>query len=488
MTTQLKTKKGLSGVKAITTKPPAGKPQLQDWHDIAPFHCEFKDVHELRQGEARQSNGKMYSITYSVDGSQVETRVPMDKVKRLEITAPAVSADLAATLAPPAEPQPEKAARAAAHPIGWQSTDAPGWERQMVAIGRIKGSATSPAQITGRYSNETERDYRDQMLLGVWDWEKPGSEPHLFWDGTEHHTGDGHHTAQALQAAIDWVETAAIAIPPNSAEVIMARFEAGLIKLPTAIPCYVTAGTLQDAKRYSRREANRFNGMRLTNEQKRGGAHDTITDRDGLRDVVRWICGRTGKDFAKLQDAIPADRAVAEYLGNVSAPTMAEVWELAIVADGAGEPQWPWLIADARLGLDGKVQKAKAKPAPKAKEPTPPPQVKNLIPEPDTDPMAEGQSKTIGGDAVDRSGNSVGGGGVAGSTAAPTDKAQIAPTLQYIGKARLPRIKAIAAERAQEIVAQVLQEMKFKGQVESAVQAVTAAIWEELEYFLDNAE
>jgi hypothetical protein len=449
-----------------------------EFTDCERIHCLYKKKPHFIT--AKRHDGKLYRLS-DQDGNLVGP-VPADKVaivrEQLEITVPTDT---------PAAPQQEPAAPTAAAPIGWSSTDAIGWERQMVAIANIKGSAISQTQTTGRYNNEGERDYRDKMLLGLWEYDRPGSEPRLFWDGTEYHTGDGHHTAQSLQAAIDWfVDQAGLDADGISVE-IGDRFRAGLIDLPITIPCFVAAGGEPDAKRYSRRFANRFNGMRLTNEQKRGGAWDTITDREGLRDVIRYICHTAGKDFAKFADTIPGDRAIASYLGNVSAPTVAEVWAEALVADEQNDDtQWPWLLATSRMGLDGKVQKIKVKePKPEPKSPATPPQVKKLTPDPEP----------IGDDAVDRwsstdrrsSGNSVSaaaGDAAETSDPAPTNSAPVTPGQTYSGKARFPRMQAIAEEAATKMVQTIAAEMKTKIPATEAYDALVTAIRQELEYYV----
>jgi hypothetical protein len=315
------------------------------------------------------------------------------------------------------------------------------------------------------------------MLLGLWQWERPGSEPRLFWDGTEHHTGDGHHTIQALQAAHDWlIQVKAGDEPGIIDDALHDRFMAGLIILPDEIPCYVVPGNAQDAKRYSLRAANRISGMKLTNEHKRAGAWDTITDLEMLADVVMWICERTDKAYAKFADTIPSDRAIAEYLGNVSAPTVAEVWAEALEADS--NTQWPWLFVESRMGLDGKVQKIKVKePKPEPKAPATPPQVKELAPENEVDP--------IGDDAVNRSGNSV---NTSTSTPAPTDNAPVTPGKTYSGKERLIRIKELAEKAAASIVQTIAGEMKVKGTAEDAYECLADVIAAELEVYVLGEE
>jgi hypothetical protein len=279
---------------------------------------------------------------------------------------------------------------------------------------------------------------------------------------------------------------------------LIERFNAGLIDLPIAIPCYVKPGTAQDAHAYSLREANRFHGLKLSPEQKRAGAWDTITDRDMLRQVVKWICEKTGKDFAKFADSIPADRAIAAWLDNVSAPTVADVWQEAIEADATtDEPLWPWLLADKRMGMDGKVQKLKAKPEPKPvepKAPATPPQVKKLAPETevidDDDAVDRGSSTDQGS-----TGNSVGGsaGGAAAGAAetsdpAPTDKAPVTPGQTYSGKARFPRIKALAEDAATKLIQTIAAEMKTKVPATEAYDALVVAICQELEYHVTGED
>jgi hypothetical protein len=299
----------------------------------------------------------------------------------------------------------------------------------------------------------------------------------LFWDGENYWTGDGHHTAQALTIAHEWLEMANETEPTAAtSDELRARWAAKAIVLPTEIPCYVMAGTPHDAKRYSLRTANRFNGMRLSNTNKRAAVLDLITDEVMLCDVVLWICEESGKDFDKYSDAIPSDRAIAEYLGNISAPTVAEIWAEAIAQDEQlDEPLWDWLNATARMGRDGKLQKVKTKPEPKA--PTPPPQVKELAPEDDTDP--------IGDDAVDRTGNSV---NTSTSTPAPTDNAPVAPGKTYSGKERLIRIKALAESIAADLVKTIAGEMKVKGTAEDAYECLADAIAAELEVYVLGEE
>lgn len=364
------------------------------------------------------------------------------------------------------------AAKLAAKPIAEPAAKS-AWRREYIAIELIKGSEASKSQISNRWSNEAERDYRDRMLLGLWDFERPGSEPRLFWDGQEYHTGDGHHTAGAIRAVIETINSGL----PGSNEAIQARLDSGTVDLPLKIPCYVRDGSAVDAKTYSLREANRCNGMRLSNEQKQRAIKDLITDREQLQQVTRWICAKSGKDFDQLSAAIPADRAIAAWLGNVSAPTVGEVWEKCLKRIDVGD-QWPWLLADKRLGLDGKQQKQKrdkpaTSPAAAATAAKPAAVVTDESDKPTVDP--------IGRDAVDRQGN-----GVSSSDPAPTDGASMGPVIRYTGKARCARLREIAAERAKEITAQVLLEIDdYKGATEVA-SSIEIVLKDELEYFLTH--
>lgn len=176
-------------------------------------------------------------------------------------------------------------------PAAAKPTAQPAWRREYIAIELIKGSEASKSQISNRWSNEAERDYRDLMLLGLWDFERPGSEPRLFWDGTEYHTGDGHHTAGAIRAVIETIQSGL----PGSTEAIQQRLDSGAVDLPLKIPCYVRDGSATDAKTYSLREANRFNGMRLSNAQKQRAIRDLITDPAQLQQVTRWIARSRAK-------------------------------------------------------------------------------------------------------------------------------------------------------------------------------------------------
>jgi hypothetical protein len=506
----------VSKAKKTTKVKTVAKPT--EWRQIDSFACEFTSSSgNIIRGEAIESNDKMYEISYNDNGEERKTRVPIAKVtviaslkiakpisteftehepiaavyrkgkteidvkivatrndgKLYRIQGPGVGPKGADTLALPIEKvmivNPEPQQEAAVEPKQWV--------RGLVPYDQIKGSDTSKAQITGRYSNETERDYRDQMLMGVWDWERPGSEPRLFRDGENYWTGDGHHTAQALTIAHEWLEMADETEPTAAtSDELRARWEAKAIVLPTEIPCYVMAGSPHDAKRYSLRTANRFNGMRLSNANKRAAVLDLITDEVMLCDVMLWICEESGKDFDKYSDAIPSDRAIAEYLGNISAPTVAEVWAEAIEQDEQlDEPLWDWLNATARMGRDGKLQKTKAKPEPKA--PTPPPQVKELAPEDDTD--------QIGDDAIDRTGNSV---NTSTSTPAPTDNAPVAPGKTYSGEARFVRIKELAESIAADLVKTIAGEMKVKGAATDACKCLADAITVELEVYVLGEE
>lgn len=422
---------------------------------------------------ATRNDGNLYRIVGNVgpNGTAGILGVPIEKVM---IVNPE----------PAAEPQQEPAA-AAAVPEGWAVVEGDDWERKPVEVDPLKGSGESPAQISNRYSNQHEREIRDKMLLGLWQYDRPGSEPRLFWDGTEYHTGDGHHTIQALQVAHAWLDDAReVGLPGGTEEAIAERFTAGLITLPSAIPCYVRPGTATHAHAYSLREANRFHGLKMSPDQKRAGAWDAITDRDMLAEVVRWICIKTGKDFAKFADSIPADRAIAEWLGNVSAPTVADVWAEAIEADSKNDDmQWPWLFAKSRMGLDGKVQKIKVKePKPEPKAPATPPQVKKLTPE--TEPIDDE-------DTVDRSGNSVGGGGggaAGGTDPAPTDSAPVTPGQTYTGKARIARINELAEETATKLIQTIAAEMKTKIGATEAYDTLLVAIKQELEWYVAGDE
>jgi hypothetical protein len=426
---------------------------------------------------ATRNDGKLYKINGNVgpDGAAGTIGLPIEKVM---IVNPEPAAAIPVTLS-----APEIVAAAKAAMQQEPAAEGSDWERKLVEVGSLKGSGESPSQITRRHNNQHEREIRDKMLLGQWYFDRSGSEPRLYWDGTEHHTGDGHHTIQALQVAIDWLSDAVAAgLPGGTEEAIVERFNAGLIELPSEIPCYVKSGTATQAHTYSLREANRFHGLKMTPEQKRAGAWDTITDRSMMAEVVMWICQRAGKDFAKFADSIPADRAIAEWLDNVSAPTVADVWAEAIEADEKRDDiQWPWLNADKRIGLDGKLQKVKVKEA------AAPPQVKPVAPKPEVDP--------IGDDAVDRSGNSVGGkaadtaGGTPGGTdPAPTNSAPVTPGQTYSGKARLVRIEELAKATADRLLQTIAVEMKTSRSATETYESLGAAIRQELEYHVTGVE
>jgi hypothetical protein len=499
------TDSGLQSRSPIANITPAPEPHPTEFTEHEPIAATYRKGNTEHQVTitATRNDGKLYRI----EGPTIKTvALPIEKVmiyqpEPITIDSPAVSDNLVddpalaeILKAPAVEPAVEPAKSPV--PEGWAMVEGVEWERRNVPVFEIKGSAESPAQISNRYSNKIERDYVHQMLMGQWDWERPGSEPHLFWDGKEYHTGDGHHTSQSLQVAIDWLadmieyRSSEGCLPDGIDEALAERFNGGLIDLPDSIPCYVKPGTAQNAHAYSLREANRFHGYKLDNEQKRAAAWDTVTDREMLREVVKWICIKTGKDYAKFADSIPADRAIAMWLGNVSAPTVADVWQAAIEADAKlDEPLWPWLLSEKRMGMDGKVQKLRAKPEPKPELPAPP-QVKKLAPETE---VIDGE------DAIDRTGNHIGsgghasGGGTAGdsagetaatSTPAPTDSAPVAPTKTYTGNARFKRIEELSTSTAEKLIQQIAGEMKTKTPAGEVLESLIVAIRQELEFYV----
>lgn len=190
----------------------------------------------------------------------------------------------------------------------------------------------SPTQIPTRYDGGAADEYAARMKNNQWDWQRTESYPVVFKEVLELESdgksigqridfwiGDGHHTIEAGEKADR--ET---------------------------LPCRIYLGNRLDAKLYSFREANRYHGVRLTNQQKREIVNETLCDRLLLSRICENVPGSTTDD-------VPSERLIASYLGEVvSAPTVGSIWDQ-MVESGRAE-KCAWLKTEKRLGLDGKRQ------------------------------------------------------------------------------------------------------------------------------------
>ncbi|NJR32009.1 MAG: hypothetical protein HC778_02970 [Chamaesiphon sp. CSU_1_12] len=184
----------------------------------------------------------------------------------------------------------------------------------------------SPTQISNRRDQNIVAEYAEKMVAGLWDFQRQSSYPQLFLNEAKIHLiGDGHHTLEAAVLADR---------PP--------------------IPCFVSPGELIDAKLYSFKYANRFNGLTLSNQQKKISSSPPSYDRDILA-AIAVACGGNPDD-------IPSARAISNYLNEeVSTVTIGKLIAAAIAAGDC-----LWLDTEKAVGMDGRLQ-----PTTKKKKTTP---------------------------------------------------------------------------------------------------------------------
>jgi hypothetical protein len=183
-------------------------------------------------------------------------------------------------------------------------------------------TSISQTQIPDRYNPNVANEYAEAMTLGKWDFNRQASFPQLFISDGIYFVGDGHHTIDAAQTA---------------------NIE--------SIGCFVAPGGVLEAKIYSFRHANRYNGLSLTNQQKQNIVLATLSDR-AILGKISESCGGTLED-------IPSARAISSYLNEeISTITIGKLITSAI-ADGS----CPWLDIEKAIGMDGRHQPTKKKKA-----------------------------------------------------------------------------------------------------------------------------
>ena len=303
----------------------------------------------------------------------------------------------------------------------------------------------SPTQIPGRTNLGAIRKYCQDMIAGLWAWDKQDSYPVVFSETAislqvdpKLWIGDGHHTIEsALQAASQ-------------------------IGLET-IRCKVFLGGFPEALEYAyTNEKNRSHGVPISQEQRRSMAIATLRSPELMLDRIAIdFCGGDGT-------LPPSARAIASWL-NLSHPTIETAWNTLL--HGSTEPIWaefsqggegeilPYLLSPKAVSRDGSVQAIdRATPkTPKAKKPTEKPvqpeSGTNVLPKADsgetaTPPVKAQGGLPSGGRSEEARGNP--------SEATPAENGIVGA--KYTGAAAKKRIEEIAAVAAIHVFEQVCKE------------------------------
>jgi len=299
----------------------------------------------------------------------------------------------------------------------------------------------SPTQLPYRYDAETIERYSQLMRDSLWDWSRIESYPVVFKDSEgKYWIGDGHHTLESAH-------------------------EADL----TVIKCLVFDGDMQDAKEYSYSLANRLHGLPITNSQKLQLVINTIKDPAMLTRISIGLCKGTPKD-------IPSSRAIAKWLGIVSATYVDQIWSRVFFTSGASAADnWPWLGSETRIGLDGKRFKIQPLVA------APLTIIREIVAAAET-PTAEPTDREYGEPSMNAHNATI----PSATEPAPTNSAPLAPIATYTGKAREHLIRELAKKYASEIATEIAPQMQFKGKISIAHQNIEQAIIDELLNILDS--
>lgn len=258
-------------------------------------------------------------------------------------------------------------------------TPAIDWEPQDLPSDLVAAIAVnSETQIPDRTTNATVLDYALKMVLGVWEWGRPGSKPKIINAGDRHHSADGHHTGLAIDLVRSLSEGKISALndyrdTDDLAEAINERLGQPC-PIPEKIPCLVRPGTALDALRYSYTEANLDHGASISPQAKSGKVRGIIQNKDLILDILRTRIApnmvNPDRDLEaamiEIADCMPSARAIAAYC-SVGHPTAQRVIDYQLSINGA---KYPWLSAPI-VGLDGIVQKIKKtkRPAPSPSDP-----------------------------------------------------------------------------------------------------------------------